>query len=69
MEDVRENYSSRQLMSFFAFKMVGGAKTDHSYLAAHNITYNVFAGTSAGVFKHFWQVYKRTFPLMNCHLL
>lgn len=58
VEDVRENYSSRQLLSFMAYKLLGGDKTDHTYIRAHNITYNVFSGTSAGIFKHFWQVWK-----------
>jgi len=59
MEDVRESYSSRKLVSLFATTFLGGDPAkEHSYFQAHLLTYNVFSGTSTGIFKHFWQLWK-----------
>jgi len=55
VEDVKRNYSLRNLFSFVTFKLLGGDKSEHAVIQAHNLTYNVFAGTSVGIFKHFWQ--------------
>jgi len=55
VEDVKHNYSLRNLFSFATYKLLGGEKTEHSITQAHNLTYNVFAGTSVGIFNHFWQ--------------
>jgi hypothetical protein len=55
IEDIKRNYSLRNLLSLFTSKFVGGAKMEHPFMHAHNTTYNIFSGTSAGIFKHFWQ--------------
>jgi pimeloyl-ACP methyl ester carboxylesterase len=55
IEDFKHNYSLRNLLSLFTSKFVGGAKLEHPFTHAHGTTYNIFAGTSAGIFKHFWQ--------------
>lgn len=55
IEDVKHNYSLRNMFSFLTYKFLGGEKTEHAVTQARNLTYNIFAGTSVGIFKHFWQ--------------
>jgi len=55
VEDVKHNYSARNLFSFITYKLLGGDSMEHAVTQAHNLTYNIFAGTSTGVFLHFWQ--------------
>lgn len=58
MEDVRKNYSTRNIISFMAYKLLGGSIDNHAFLKVPCYTLNIFAGCSAGVFKHFWQIWQ-----------
>jgi len=58
MEDVRKNYSTRNLLSYMVYKLLGGSKNDHAFTNVPVYTLNIFAGCSAGIFKHFWQIWK-----------
>jgi len=58
MEDVRKNYSSRSIISLMASKLLGGSIDNHAFTKVPCYSFNVFAGCPAGVFKHFWQIFK-----------
>eukprot|EP01124_Arcella_intermedia_P034993 TRINITY_DN8809_c0_g1_i1.p1 TRINITY_DN8809_c0_g1~~TRINITY_DN8809_c0_g1_i1.p1 ORF type:complete len:651 (+),score=123.67 TRINITY_DN8809_c0_g1_i1:129-2081(+) len=58
MEDVKNNYSTRNFLSFLVYKLLGGSKDNHPFLRVPGYTMNIFAGCSAGIFKHFWQIWK-----------
>eukprot|EP01126_Amoeba_proteus_P062283 TRINITY_DN8441_c0_g1_i1.p3 TRINITY_DN8441_c0_g1~~TRINITY_DN8441_c0_g1_i1.p3 ORF type:complete len:123 (-),score=22.67 TRINITY_DN8441_c0_g1_i1:643-1011(-) len=58
IEDVKHNYSTRNIFSYVTYKLLGGSPTEHPVTMAHNLTFNIFAGTSAGIFNHFWQNWK-----------
>jgi len=58
MEDVNENYTMRNIASYLSYKLLGGKVKDHAFVKIHNITYNIFAGTSVRVYKHFLQLWK-----------
>jgi len=58
IEDVNSNYTGRVLASWLVTKVIGGTGDEHTFVNIHNITYNVFTGTSKGVYKHFWQIWQ-----------
>jgi hypothetical protein len=58
IEDLNASYTGRMFLSWSASKVIGGNAEDHTFLNTHNLTYNVFTGTSKGIFKHFWQNWK-----------
>ena len=58
IEDINNSYTGRVLTSWFVSKVVGGAGDEHTFVNIHNITYNVFTGTSKGVYLQFWQIWR-----------
>jgi hypothetical protein len=32
---------------------------EHTFVNIHNMTYNIFTGTSVGIVKHFYQIWRR----------
>lgn len=58
MEDISGSFTGRKMLSYFVSKVVGGSEEDHTYFNMRNLTYNIFTGTSTGVYKHFWQIWR-----------
>lgn len=58
LEDVNNSFTGRTMMSWGVAKVIGGSIEDHPFVNLRNLTYNVFSGTSTGVFKHFWQIWR-----------
>ncbi|KAL6069363.1 AB-hydrolase associated lipase region containing protein [Balamuthia mandrillaris] len=56
IQDVRNTPATRELLALITSKILGGDPTDHPFTKVHNVTYNIFAGTSRGVFQHFLQL-------------
>jgi pimeloyl-ACP methyl ester carboxylesterase len=61
LEDVNNSFTGRTMISWCVAKVIGGSIEDNTFVNLRNLTYNVFSGTSTGVFKHFWQcwIHKR----------
>jgi len=57
LEDVNNSFTGRTMISWAVAKVIGGSIEDHPFVNLRNLTYNVFSGTSTGVFRHFWQIW------------
>lgn len=57
LEDINNSFTGRTMMSWGVAKIIGGSIEDHPFVNLRNLTYNVFSGTSTGVFRHFWQIW------------
>lgn len=57
LEDVNNSFTGRTMISWAVAKVIGGNVEDHTFVNLRNLTYNVFSGTSTGVFRHFWQIW------------
>jgi predicted peptidase len=57
IEDVNNSFTGRTMVSWGVAKVIGGSIEDHPFVNLRNLTYNVFSGTSTGVFRHFWQIW------------
>lgn len=57
LEDINNSFTGRTMMSWGVAKVIGGSIEDHPFVNLRNLTYNVFSGTSTGVFRHFWQIW------------
>lgn len=55
IEDLNNSYTGRIFVGWMISKTIGGDLEDHTFVNMHNLTYNIFTGTSKGIFKHFWQ--------------
>lgn len=58
LEDINNSFTGRTMMSWGVAKVIGGSIEDHPFVNLRNLTYNVFSGTSTGVFRHFWQIWR-----------
>lgn len=58
MEDVTGSFTGRSILSFLVSKVIGGSIDENAYVNMRNITYNIFSGTSTGVYRHFWQIWR-----------
>lgn len=58
LEDVNNSFTGRTVMSWGVAKVIGGSIEDHPFVNLRNLTYNVFSGTSTGVYRHFWQIWR-----------
>lgn len=58
LEDINNSFTGRTMISWGVAKVIGGSIEDHPFVNLRNLTYNVFSGTSAGVFHHFWQIWQ-----------
>mmetsp|Transcript_11324 Transcript_11324/g.12446 ORF Transcript_11324/g.12446 Transcript_11324/m.12446 type:complete len:238 (+) Transcript_11324:101-814(+) len=66
MEDVNSAYPTRTIASYIAYQLLGGRKDKHAFVTTHGITHNIFAGTSVGVYSHFWQLWRtKTFQAFD----
>lgn len=59
VEDINRSYSMRNLISYFLSIIIGGQSEEHTFVNIHNMTYNIFTGTSVGIVKHFYQLWRR----------
>jgi hypothetical protein len=58
LQDVKNTGPTRDLFTYFVYKLLGGKVDNHSITSVHNITQFVFAGTPVMVFRHFYQLIK-----------
>ncbi len=61
MQDVKNVPSLADLVAVIAAMFLGGQVTESKNFLRQvdNLTYHSLAGTSTGIFKHFWQIYKK----------